>query len=102
MNSQDTHKNRIAQFPDAIRIAHEHSSNHRNEIETSELCGCFHCCKTFSPNEIVQWVDDNDEGIGQCACCPRCNIDSVIGSRSGYPITKIFLKEMYKYWFSET
>lgn len=99
MNWQDEHQKLVAQFPEAIRIAHKHSSNHRNEIESSELCGCFNCCSTFPPEEIAEWVDENDESVGQCAVCPRCNVDSVIGSRSGFPITDEFLKEMNKYWF---
>jgi len=34
------------------------------------------------------------------ALCPRCGIDSVIGSASGYPITADFLLMMRKYYFS--
>jgi hypothetical protein len=33
------------------------------------------------------------------ARCPRCGIDSVIGSASGYPITREFLQTMKSYWF---
>jgi len=32
--------------------------------------------------------------------CPECGIDSVIGSDSGYPITRDFLKRMCDYWFA--
>jgi hypothetical protein len=91
----------LEQLPKVIRAAHEHSSNHRKEIESSELCGCFNCCSTFLPNEITQWIDENDEGIGQCALCPRCGIDSVIGSHSGFAINEEFLKEMKNHWFDE-
>jgi hypothetical protein len=99
MNWQDEHKKRVSQFPESIQKAHEHSSNHRREIEGSDVCGCFYCCSTFRPSEITEWVDENTEGIGQCALCPHCGIDSVIGSLSGFPIDEAFLSEMKRYWF---
>jgi len=86
-------------FPERIRQAHKHSMRHRTEIERSDLCGCFYCCATFAPGQIEDWVDDDDTGEGQTALCPRCGIDSVIGSRSGFPIERGFLEEMRLYWF---
>jgi hypothetical protein len=68
-------------------------------IEGSDICGCFYCCCTFRPSEIKDWVDENAEGIGQCALCPHYGIDSVIGSRSGFLIDEAFLNEMKGYWF---
>jgi hypothetical protein len=50
----------------------------------------------FAPSEIVEWIPDS-KGT---AICPYCGIDSVIGESSGYPITKGFLEEMNRYWFS--
>ena len=85
--------------------AHKNSSRHRDEILSSELCGCFYCLKVFSPSDIMDWVDEtnNDETainqVGQTALCPHCGIDSVIGSKSGFPITSDFLKTMKSYWF---
>jgi hypothetical protein len=73
--------------PDYIR-AHEHSSNHREELMRSDLCGCFYCLNVYSPSQITDWVDEDEDGIGQCALCAKCGIDSVIGSASGYPITE--------------
>jgi hypothetical protein len=99
MTFENEHKDWIAAFPEAIRDAHSHSSNHRSEIEASDLCGCFYCCSTFKPSEIKDWIDKNPQGIGQTALCARCGIDSVIGSRSGFPITAEFLKEMKRFWF---
>ena len=65
---------------------------------SSAICGCFYCCKTFSPDEIARWTDEW-EGVGQTALCPKCRIDSVIGCESGYPITAEFLAAMNAYWF---
>jgi hypothetical protein len=75
-------------------IAHDHSSNHRAEIEKSETCGCFYCMAIFPPADIIEWIDQ-----GQCALCPKCGIDSVIGSASDFPITKVFLERMHDHWF---
>jgi hypothetical protein len=66
------------------------SMMNRAEIAASELCGCFYCLATFPPDQVQEWCDD-----GQTALCPRCGIDSVIGSASGSPITMEFLSEMH-------
>jgi hypothetical protein len=76
--------------------AHTHTVDHRAELESSSLAGCFHCIAVFEPSEIEEWVDD-----GKCALCPKCGIDSVIGDGSGFPVTdKQFLQEMNRFWFS--
>ncbi|CAF1211504.1 unnamed protein product [Adineta steineri] len=79
-------------IPDYI-AAHKHCKNHPPEIENSELCGCFYCLSFFPPNEIDDWCDD-----GATAVC-KCSIDSIIGSASGYPITKEFLLLIKNNWF---
>lgn len=76
-------------------LAHNHSSGHRQELEASAVCGCFYCLATFAPSEIAEWVDEDD----QTALCPKCGIDSVIGSAAGYPIATEFLRRMRAYWF---
>ena len=83
--------------PDYIK-AHNHSFKSRREIEQSTLCGCFKCLAIFKASEIVDWWDEVD-GIPQTPVCPKCGIDSVIGDKSGYPITKEFLNKMKKHWF---
>jgi len=79
--------------PDYIS-AHKHVSKHRSEIEESELCGCFYCLQIYQPSIIASWIDDESTAL-----CPHCGIDSVIGSKSGYPITVEFLREMKNHWF---
>ena len=81
------------QPPDAI-LAHKRCTRHRAELKASSLCGCFYCFATFLTAEIMEWTDD-----GETACCPKCGIDSVIGSASGYPIRSEFLRRMHEYWF---
>lgn len=90
-----------------IIVAHRYSSNHRESILASDVCGCFYCLSIFSSSEIKDWVDaPEDEAdineTGQTALCPHCGIDSVLGSASGYPINREFLQKMNKYWFQRT
>ncbi len=82
--------------------AHKYSSNHRNKLDKSDVCGCFYCLRIYSPKEIVEWVPskgDNPMELEETALCPFCGVDSVIGESSGFPITKEFLKKMKSYWF---
>jgi len=83
--------------PDHIR-AHRHSSNHREEILASAVCGCFYCISLFPPSKVKHWTD-TWEDVGQTALCPECGIDAVIGAESGYPIRREFLEQMRSHWF---
>lgn len=74
--------------------AHKFSLYHRKELWNDHKCGCFCCLAIFNPNEIDDWIDNNDTAI-----CPYCGIDSIIGEYTGYPITKEFLKQMNEFWF---
>ena len=76
--------------------AHKHSSNHKAELQSDSVCGCFYCMRIFDPAEIVEWVEDS---LGT-ALCPYCGIDSIIGESSGFPITKEFMQRMHDHWFS--
>jgi hypothetical protein len=86
--------------PDYIQ-AHKHSIRHRAEILASEICGCFYCLATFPPEDIDIWVDE-ENAVGQTAICTECGIDSVIGSASGFPITREFLARMKAHWFEKS
>ena len=101
MSWQDDHERKVASFPEEIRAAHRHSSNHRAEIEASKACGCFYCCSIFGPADVQEWVDENRAGVGQTALCPVCAIDSVLGDRSDFLMTPEFLQKMKHYWFGE-
>lgn len=86
-------------MPDpAILEAHKRSIFHRSEIEQSLVCGCFYCLEIFAPVEISDWADQGNPR-GETALCPKCGIDSVIGSESGFPIEKEFLQAMRRHWF---
>jgi hypothetical protein len=83
---------------DELTSGHAHCRINRSEVLGSEFCGCFYCLAIFPPSEIVFWIDKR-EAPQQTALCPKCGIDSVIGSASGYPITADFLERMYERWF---
>ena len=81
-----------------LEKVHKHSSKHREEVLKSELCGCFYCEAIFKPSEIEEWIEEDKNDIGQTVLCPKCGIDSVIGSKSGFPINNHeLLKKMHKY-----
>ena len=86
--------------PDYIR-ARKHSSQHSAELLASNICGCFHCQKTFPPAFVTHWIDKDEHRIGQTALCPHCGIDAVLGSASGFLITAKLLQKMHDYWFVE-
>lgn len=80
---------------ETLKTAHKHSSNNKNELAASDLCGCFYCKEIFSPKEIKEYANNN-----QTALCPYCFIDSLIGNASGYELTKEFMEEMNDFWFN--
>lgn len=80
--------------------AHRFSNSHKPELEKDKICGCFCCGKIFSPSEITDWIiDDNPCDRRGTAVCPYCDVDSVIGESSGYPITEEFIRAMKQIWF---
>jgi hypothetical protein len=99
MSWRDDLEKRAAGFPADVQAAHKHSSNHRSEVMVSTLCGCFYCCASFPSTDIDVWVDEDQTGKGQTAVCPKCGIDSVIGDRSGFPVSQEFLATMKAHWF---
>ena len=80
--------------------AHQYSSNHRKQILASEQCACFYCGEDFPPSLIGEWVDEDENEIGQTALCPICGIDSVLGDNSGLELSKEFLSGMHEVWFN--
>jgi len=78
-----------------LKLAHKHSSHNKEEILESGLYCCFSCLKTFKPQEIFNWCDEQNSGYAT-AMCPFCYVDSVIGSKSGYPVDDpVFPEEMH-------
>jgi hypothetical protein len=85
-----------------VKKTHQYSSRHRKYVLQSETCGCFYCFALFPPSEIVEWVDDDDSGVGQTALCPSCGIDAVLPDSAARPLNSEFLQRMHEYWFKQT
>ena len=83
-----------------LKSAHKHSIYNQKEIIESDVCGCFGCKQIFQPKKILNWCD-KDNPKGATVMCPYCYVDSVIGSKSGYPVEEQeFLEEMNEHWLS--
>lgn len=82
-----------------IKTAHKHAIHNREEILRSEVCACFYCLEYSQPKDITEWWDDDARGVGQTAVCPKCGIDSMLGSAAGYPMDKGFIRAMRREWF---
>jgi len=74
--------------------AHAFSSNHRDQLASSEVCRCFYCLESYSATEIAEWTDD-----ATTALCPKCGVDAVVGSASGVPLDTAFFQQMHEHWF---
>ena len=91
---------------DVLDAAHQHCACHRQELEASDVCGCFYCQQTFPPSEIEEWHEELrgkyvERPDPWTAMCPKCGVDSVIGSASGFPVgDSKFLGAMHVRWFS--
>jgi len=55
---------------------------------------------SFAPQDIKDWVDEDPQEQGQTALCPKCGIDSVIGSASGVPLDDSFFEKMRAAYFT--
>ncbi len=89
---------------ETLLAAHKHSSKHAQQLLRSELCGCFYCLSNFKPDEITEWIIDDASNELELsfatAVCPKCGIDAVLGSASGFDIAdKEFLNAMCNFWF---
>lgn len=84
-----------------VVMAHRFCHNHKDELAPNQKCGCFYCLSIFDSSEIKEWlIHPNPADRLGTALCPECDIDSVIGESSGYPITPEFLQAMNNKWFS--
>lgn len=94
---------------ESLHLAHKDSRLNRDFIEQEALlCGCFYCCKTMLPEQIVEYVDKSvrrgGDGIrAQTALCPNCGIDSILPWNDSriYTLDPWFLELMAEYWFGE-
>ena len=90
---------------DELVLAHRHCAAHRTEVLASERCGCFSCSAVFLPADITEWLEEKGGPLSKkpdpwTAICPKCGIDAVIGTASGFPVDQpSFLEAMNERWF---
>jgi hypothetical protein len=80
-----------------LEALHRQSASHRQAVKAAGRCGCFYCQQTFTPAEILDWVDSESTTL-----CPRCGIDSVVPESSKFQLTPDLLNEMHSYWFERS
>ena len=80
-----------------IQSALKHAVNNEDEVKASDQCGCFHCLEIFDVGDIEDWVEGEN---GTSAVCPHCDVESVIGDASGFPLTEEFLDKLRQFHFS--
>ncbi len=78
-----------------FQAAHDAATSNREQIERSEKCGCYFCCRIFPASEVTSYVSAEEP----TAECPYCLTDSVIPDAAGLPLTVDFLEAMRKKWF---
>jgi len=80
----------------SIKQAALFSMHNKQQIEASELAGCFYCCEIFRTKEIKEFTDS-----GETAICPRCGVDAVLGSASRITLDVETMNEAHDFWFVE-
>lgn len=68
----------------------------RPELEKALVCGCYYCTQIYSPQEIKEWVDNQ-----QTAICPKCGIDAVVAFREEDGSQEDF-KKLLDEWYEES
>lgn len=86
--------------PHQLEDAHQYCLRNGKMLKEEQICGCFHCQRIFLSSELKAEDFIPEEDGHDTVWCPYCGIDSVIGEKSGYPITAEWLAEMNRYWFS--
>ena len=77
--------------------AYNCARNNKEQIQQSEMCGCFSCKNRFYSYQIDHWILTEE---GDTALCPYCYIEAVLGEKSGHPITDEFLTAMNELWYA--
>jgi hypothetical protein len=72
---------------------------HRAELLASDICGCYYCCTMFSPSDIVEWNDVDDDDPDATAVCPNCGRTKVIAAKPPFRLERAALMNLSKLAF---
>jgi hypothetical protein len=53
-------------------------TDNRKGLSQTTHAACCHCLKKLHPLEVLEWCDEDEDGVGQTALCPHCGIDAVV------------------------
>lgn len=81
-----------------MKDAAKHSRSNRSEIEASGLCACYCCESTVPAKDVCEWTPSKGS-LEECAVCPTCGCDSLIGDASGIELDPAFLSAMSEHFF---
>ncbi len=80
-------------FEDYMKVSNSAFKN-KEIIKKSNKVACYYCLNIYDATHIRDYTDDNT------AICPFCDVDTIIGDATNYPIEdKNFLEHMYWYAF---
>lgn len=79
--------------PLLTKAAPNFAIGNRQQLELSTEAGCYHCLAVFDAREVTRYVDNGDTAV-----CPRCGIEAVLGSATGYRLTRKELKRLHTWW----
>lgn len=79
-------------------LAGKASYENWDNVKSSQMCGCYYCCRIFPSSEVTDadWVPD---AHGRTVVCPYCGIDSVLGDASPIPVQGDVLEELHEHMF---
>ena len=81
---------------DQLRFHHSRCHRNREDIQSSQTAGCFHCLEIFPASEVTAYIDAPPSGD---AHCPRCGMDSVIADDGLNEFSSELLKALHLYSF---
>lgn len=71
----------------------------RHVLESSGVCGCFHCGRRFPTSLVTKWLEEpSEEDTG---LCPYCGRDTLIVGDEEHPLSTALLTLLYEWWFKE-
>jgi hypothetical protein len=77
---------------------HKLSFGNEERLRLACVAGCFSCLKTYPTNTIDECIEDNPT---RTACCPHCDVDSVLADKQGVELNPALLKQMQDRYFHD-
>lgn len=75
---------------------HQYSISNKENVLSSNKCGCFFCQKIFDSKLISNhYINDKN---GETAICPFCGVDSILPDNT-VDLSTDLLEAMHKVWF---